>query len=675
MLDFSDDSYSFQIQPVNQRKKNIKLLVKLMKHNKIAKLNQSIITLDRNFDQLYENYKNITTQTEEVIEVQQILSAVYNKGHISRQIPIERKLKFNQKVNQDKLRQDESIQESEDDEVEINQKIKNEIKQKLLYLIINQVPLPFILNFIEFQKQKEQFIKLKIKCENSLLDSLNFTLIKDHKNEEELNQNLKCIQIIKMKELLMMSLEQLEKSKENIITELNEMFLDLKSCKTQLMKNLELFQYYDDSLDPQINKLLRIINNLILYCKTKSSMNGQFNKSILMPRKNGLRWLQKIIMLNCWVSQISFPEILIYIQMKGDLDKNKSNPKRQCVIQLSKKLDFLRKIYNIPEVRKKCWEQKVVLMDQSKKTPSYILQEYNLHLHQLHKNLFYDKLYMDNMQDYVLESQLRMLVQRFQQQKYQIFEAYQDLRCQINMIPINILYKDYLEWYKYDIEQLSRLDYIKHAKDVIIVCLIKHLGMLLKKENIIKTEQEIIRFNFDNRFSYSIYNKDKDQRDMYQCNKYFYIKILLCDFIAMDQPFPYLFKYLTLRLEKIESNNQEDILAQLLSEKNIRNYLLTKYNLKIGLEQTGNRIIITNIPQSFDDITRELYYIPWEYVISSQLQIIYRYRNYLKNEISQMITSKEFQDYRSNLKVDTKLYQQQSEIIIKLENFQKDIQK
>ncbi|CAD8068545.1 unnamed protein product [Paramecium primaurelia] len=675
MLDFSDDSYSFQIQPVNQRKKNIKLLVKLMKHNKIAKLNQSIITLDRNLDQLYENYKNITTQTEEVIEVQQILSAVYNKGHISRQIHRERKLKLNQKVYQDKLRQDESIQESEDDEVEINQKIKNEIKQKLLYLIINQVPLPFILNFIEFQKQKEQFIKLKIKCENSLLDSLNFTLIKDHKNEEELNQNLKCIQIIKMKELLMMSLEQLEKSKENIITELNEMFLDLKSCKTQLMKNLELFQYYDDSLDPQINKLLRIINNLILYCKSKSSMNGQFNKSILMPRKNGLRWLQKIIMLNCWVSQISFPEILIYIQMKGDLDKNKSNPKRQCVIQLSKKLDFLRKIYNIPEVRKKCWEQKVVLMDQSKKTPSYILQEYNLHLHQLHKNLFYDKLYMDNMQDYVLESQLRMLVQRFQQQKYQIFEAYQDLRCQINMIPINILYKDYLEWYKYDIEQLSRLDYIKHAKDVIIVCLMKHLGMLLKKENIIKTEQEIIRFNFDNRFTYSIYNKDKDQRDMYQCNKYFYIKILLCDFIAMDQPFPYLFKYLTLRLEKIESNNQDDILAQLLSEKNIRNYLLTKYNLKIGLEQTGNRIIITNIPQSFDDITRELYYIPWEYVISSQLQIIYRYRNYLKNEIQQMITSKEFQDYRLNLKVDTKLYQQQSEIIIKLENFQKDIQK
>lgn len=35
-----------------------------------------------------------------------------------------------------------------------------------------------------------------------------------------------------MKDLLMMSLEQLEKSKENILTELNEMFLDLKSCKT-----------------------------------------------------------------------------------------------------------------------------------------------------------------------------------------------------------------------------------------------------------------------------------------------------------------------------------------------------------------------------------------------------------------------------------------------------------
>ncbi|CAD8084630.1 unnamed protein product [Paramecium primaurelia] len=674
MLDFSDDSYSFQIQPVNQRKKNIKLLVKLMKHHKIAKLNQTI-TLDRSLDQLYENYKNINTQAEEIVEVQQILSAVYNKGHISRQITKDKKLKFSQKINQEKLRQDDSIEESEDDEVEVNKKIKNEIKQKLLYLIINKVPLPFILNFIEFQKKKEQLVKLKIRCEDSLLDSLNFTLIKDHRNEEELIQNLKCIQIIKMKELLMMSLEQLEKSKENILTELNEMFLDLKSCKTQLMKKLEFFQQYDDSLDPQINKLLGIIRNLINFCKSKSSLNGQFDKSVLMPRKNGLRWLQKIIMLNCWVSQISFPEILIYIQMKGDLDKNKSNPKRQCVIQLSKKLDFLRKIYNIPEVRKKCWDQKVVLMDQSKRTPSYILQEYNLHLHQLHKNLFYDKLYLDNMQDYVLESQLRMLVQRFQQQKYQIFEAYQDLRCQINMIPINILYKDYLEWYKYDIEQLSRLDYIKHAKDVIVVCLIKHLGMLLRKENIFKSESEIIRFHFDNRFSYSIYYKEKDKGDMYQCNKYFYIKILLCDFIAMDQPFPYLFKYLTLRLEKVESNNSEEILAQLISEKNIRNYLMTKYNLKIGLEQTGNRIIITSIPLSFDDITRELYYIPWEYVVTSSLSIIYRYRNYLKNEIIQMITSREYQDYKSNLKVDTRLYIQQSEIITKLENIQKDLQK
>ena len=83
------------------------------------------------------------------------------------------------------------------------------------------------------------------------------------------------------------------------------------------------------------------------------------------------------------------------------------------------------------------------------------------------------------------------------------------------MIPINILYKDYLEWYKYDIEQLSRLDYIKHAKDVIVVCLIKHLGMLLRKENIFKSESEIIRFNFDYRFSYSIYYKEKDKGDMY----------------------------------------------------------------------------------------------------------------------------------------------------------------
>lgn len=39
--------------------------------------------------------------------------------------------------------------------------------------------------------------------------------------------------------------------------------------------------------------------------------------------------------------------------------------------------------------------------------------------------------------------------------------------------------------------------------------------MLLKKENIYKSESEIMRFNFDNRFTYSIYYKDKDKGDMY----------------------------------------------------------------------------------------------------------------------------------------------------------------
>ncbi|CAD8098381.1 unnamed protein product [Paramecium sonneborni] len=182
--------------------------------------------------------------------------------------------------------------------------------------------------------------------------------------------------------------------------------------------------------------------------------------------------------------------------------------------------------------------------------------------------------------------------------------------------------------------------------------------MLLRKENIFKSESEIIRFHFDNRYSYSIYYKEKDKGDIYQCNKYFYIKILLCDFVAMDQPFPYIFRYLTLRLEKVESINQEELLAQLLSEKYVRNYLLTKYNLKIGVEQTAFHYLLM--------ILQENYII----YLGSML-----YRNYLKNEILQMTSSREFQDYKQNLKADTRLYVQQSEIITKLENIYKDMQK
>lgn len=51
-------------------------------------------------------------------------------------------------------------------------------------------------------------------------------------------------------------------------------------------------------------------------------------------------------MILCWMNEICFPEIFLYIQRKIEEGKHKSN-----YIHLAPRMSFLRRIYNIPLIR------------------------------------------------------------------------------------------------------------------------------------------------------------------------------------------------------------------------------------------------------------------------------------------------------------------------------------